>query len=277
MGIVEFPQDDVEHRLRTILSVLPELGRALSSAQSRFSIRQSDQAAADYSLMQKADVQIEKGLLDAVTSFYKSDRVTSEEAGETGGTGDFHWWMDPVDGTRNYIHGLPLYAMSVGLCFRGTPVAGAVYAPALSEMYHAIYGSGAFKNDQPIEVSNVASIERSLVATGLPYHRKEILADLMADISTFVSSGSGLRRTGSAILDMCWIAEGRLEAMWERGVKPWDTCAASLIVQEAGGKLSGFLGEPFDLNTRDILVTNGYTHTTIVEILRQARTVEGMN
>ncbi|MBI3394264.1 MAG: inositol monophosphatase [Spirochaetia bacterium] len=276
-GIIEFPLDDVEHRVNTVLGFLPDLGKSLLSIQPDMTIRRSVSAATDRALMQKADRHIEKAILSGLSSIYVQDGIVSEEDGRSGGDGDFQWWIDPVDGTRNFIHNQPLFCISIGLCFRGHPVAGVVYAPALSETYTAVYGSGAFKNGNEIFVSPVSSIERSLVATGLPYHRKEILSDLMADISAFVSSGSGLRRTGSAIIDMCWIAEGRLEAMWERGVKPWDLCAASVIVREAGGKITGFGGEAFDMHTPDVVVSNQVSHDSIVDILRQARAIEGMN
>ncbi len=275
--MVEFPMDEVQSRLAIVSSALIQLGPRLLEYQEKITIRDSHTAAHDRQLMQAADLFAEKVIVAPIQTNFTKDRIHSEEAGTLGEDGEFEWWIDPVDGTRNFIHGLPLFCCSVGLAFRGTPIAGIVLVPALGDTYTAVYGSGANKNSRPIRVTAVEDIRRALVVTGLPYHRDEIVTELLADISAFVSSGTGLRRTGSAILDMCWIAEGRFDAMWERGVKSWDLCAAAVILGEAGGKLTSFTGGMFDLKLPEIIASNGAIHNRIVEILSQARSVEGIN
>ena len=138
-----------------------------------------------------------------------------------------------------------MFCIAFGITYRGSPVGGVVHVPAIGQggtTYHAIVGAGAFKNQNPIRVSSIDVIERAVVAPCLPYHRKDIIGDIVGDIFAFVSAGSGLRRTGSTVLDLCWMAEGRLDALWDRDLKPWDLCGASVILFEAGGRVSGPAG-----------------------------------
>ncbi len=275
---LSFPQDDVESRVSHIMHLLPGLGMNLLTFQKDVSIARSASATADRELMKKAELQIEDNLINTIRDHFPRDRVYSEERGRSGSDdGEFEWWLDPIDGTRNYIHGVPLFCISVGLCFRGGPVAGVVMVPAFSEMYHAILGDGAYKNHNPIRVSGLSTVERTLIATGLPYKRKEVIGEIIGDVAAFITSGTGLRRSGSAILDLCWLAEGRYDAMWERGMDPHDLCAASVIVSEAGGRLSGFDGQGFDIFFQDVVASNGLLHPQVTEILGKSRKVEGMN
>ncbi len=275
--IAEFPFEEIQKRLELARELLPSLGQKLLQIQPQLNIENSSNSKSDLTLMNRADQEIEGPLLASLKEVFPEDTYHAEMEDPDGEHLDFTWWIDAVDGTRNFIHGLPFFCMSVGLSFRETPVAGAVYVPSLGEMYWAISGSGAFKNDHPISVSRIAQMDRSLVATGLPYERKEIITRLISDISAFVSSGTGLRRTGSVILDLCYVAEGRFDAMWERGVDPWDACAAAVIIKEAGGRLSGFSGEIFHIKQQDLVASNGILHTEMLEILKQAREIEGVN
>jgi len=272
-----FPVDEVVKRVAFIKQLLPPLGRRLLSFQDEVNIRLSDSSDMDRIMMTRADQHIEFNLIEALQEKFPDDSITSEEKGGVSSHGEFHWWIDPVDGTKNFIHGIPLFAISVGLTFRGDPVAGVVEVPSFRDTYHAILTAGAYKNDSPIHVSNLESLERSMITNGLPFNRKEILHELISDISAFISSGIGLRRTGSAVLDLCWVAEGRFDAMWERSLRPWDTCAPSVLIQEAGGKISGFNGEPYHVQLPDIVATNDIIHSTVIEVLHRKRNIETSN
>lgn len=276
-GIVEFPRDDVEARIRLVLELLPEIGRSLASFQDEVHIENSRSQSMDRTLMEKSDRFVEDTLLPALRDEFGEDPINSEEQGRIDGESDFDWWIDPVDGTRNFIHGNPLYCMSVGLCFRGSPCAGVVHVPAFGETYHAVAGQGAFKNGTPIVVSRVDSVERGLTSAGLPFRRKEFLNDLIADLSAFAATGTGLRRTGSTVLDLCWIAEGRSDALWDRALTPYDTCAASVILLEAGGRISNLEGDIFSFEVPEAVVSNGVLHDQVLEVIQKARRVEGMN
>ncbi|MBX7057744.1 MAG: inositol monophosphatase [Leptospirales bacterium] len=277
-AMLPFPQDEVEARLKLLVRVLPGLGMNLLAMQKDVHISRSPSDDEDFRLMQRAEGAIESELVDTLLASFPADRVNGEMQGRVGRPdGEFDWWIDALDGARNYIHGLPHYCISAGLCFRTAPVAGVVLSPVFSDLYHAIYGGGAFRNHEPIQVSTVSEMGRSLVATGLPYHRQEIIADLMGDINAFMLSGAGLRRSGSAVLDLCWIAEGRIDAFWERGLSPHDLAAGALIVTEAGGRLSTFDGLPYQFSMPDVIAANALLHPRVVETLQRARKVEGMN
>jgi myo-inositol-1(or 4)-monophosphatase len=276
-GIISFPFDEVSERVDFVRSMLPAWGRSLVSSQSEFLIRFKHMGSDLVDQPLSADQFIEKDILKALTERFPDDVINSEESAKLGGDGDFEWWIDPVDGTRNFSRGLPLFCMSLGLCHRGQPVGGVIYAPSLSEMYHTIYGSGAFKNGDPITVSNLGSLSYSLMASGLPYQRREILSELITDIAAFVSTGVGLRRTGSTILDLCWVAEGRIDALWDRGLHPWDLCAAGLLIREAGGQVTGFAGEGYSLALKEIIASNSVLHEAILEIKQKTRRLGGYN
>ena len=275
--VAEFPLDETVRRIGLLKEFLPQIGDDLLTFQDEVFIDRSSSEDEDLALMKKADRFVEKELLGFLRSTFFEDEIYSEEEGELGEKGDFQWWIDPVDGTRNFIHGLPHFCIAAGLCYREDPVAGIVFAPALSSLYHAVKGSGAFRNENPIQVSRVPNIKRALISSGLPYERRPILSSIMANISAFIGAGAGLRRTGSTSLDLCWIAEGRFDAMWERGISPWDVCAASVIVREAGGLLSDFSGRSFYLQSAELVASNEILHEEVVETLRKAQGLEGMN
>jgi myo-inositol-1(or 4)-monophosphatase len=275
-GTLGFPLDDVTRRVAHVQNLLPSIGLRLVEIQEQMRLSLSGPQEADMALMRKAEREAEIPLVDGILAEFADDSIQTEEQ-SIGSGSEFAWWLDPLDGSRNFIHGVPLYAISAGLTFREEPVAGLVLLPVFRDLYHAVSGSGAYKNRQQIFVSEIDAIERCLLTTGLPYRRKEILSELISDMSAIISSGTGLRRTGSAVLDLCWVAEGRFDAMWERGVKATDTCAASVILTEAGGKISGFSGEPYHTRLHDIIAANGFVHDTVLEILRRKRDVESSN
>lgn len=275
--IMEFPREEVEARVQFMMDLIPKVGRSLLTYRNEIHISNSESIHTDLLLMQKADRFAEERLISAIQNQFPDDSIVSEEAGNIMANGEFTWYLDPVDGSRNFIHGVPQFAMSAGLVFHGSPIAGVIHVPVFQETYHAIQGGGAYKNDTPINVSAVDSLERSLVSNGLPYKRKEILSEILANISAFITSGIGLRRTGSAVLDMCWIAEGRFDAMWDRDLKSYDTCAASVILTEAGGRLSGFNGDPYQLELGNVVASNGLLHKQIVKILMDTNTFVGHN
>jgi myo-inositol-1(or 4)-monophosphatase len=271
----EFPLDEVQKRMQFLREILPAIGKKIVEYQKEVVANRSTLPFKE--ILASVDEHAERPILNALKGSFPDDRYSSELAGNQGGDSDFQWWIDALDGSRNYIHGNPLYCISAGLTFREHPVAGVVYVPAFHETYHAIFGDGSFKNDRPIETSSTASLDAALVASGLPYQRRGIITELIGDMSAILSAGAGLRKTGSAVLDLCWIAEGRFDGMWERNVHPWDTCAASVILREAGGRLSDFQGRIFDVTTGNIVASNGLLHNDILNILKQVREVGGNN
>jgi myo-inositol-1(or 4)-monophosphatase len=190
--------------------------------------------------------------------------------GEESHHGSYHHtkaiYIDPIDGTTNFVHGYPFYSVSVALEYRGESIVGIVYDPTRDELFQAVKGRGTFLNDTPITVSMVETLNDSLLATGFPYdrgRRKEAL-DLAAGLLKCVQ---GVRRDASAALDLAYVAAGRLDGFWEFGLKPWDTAAGRLLVEEAGGKVSDFKGDIFNIRDGAVVAANALIHAVLIEQL----------
>lgn len=227
-----------------------------------------------------------KGVIDPVTEvdraserllveFFRretpeADVLAEEEAHDTSGR-ELCWVIDPLDATINYAHRLPVYCVSIGLELRGRPVVGAVYDPASDEMFCATQTTPATLNDRPIFVSDIADIDRALLATGFPYDKRTNPENNLDHFSLMLVSCQGVRRVGSAALDLCWTAAGRYDGYWELSLSPWDISAGRLIVEQAGGRVTDFEGAPIDSNTRYILATNGRIHDQAMTLLAKNR------
>ncbi|MBW7859152.1 MAG: hypothetical protein H3C43_12865, partial [Leptonema sp. (in: Bacteria)] len=186
----EFPLGEVQKRIQFILTILPTVSQGLIKYQK--DVVRNQESLPFKEILANVDDYAERPILLALQNSFTEDQISSEIAGDQGEDSDFHWWVDALDGSRNYVHGNPLYCISVGLSFRDHPVAGVVHVPALNETYRAIFGDGAFKNNEPIHTSNAASLDTALVASGLPFQRRGIITELIGDISAVISAGAGL-------------------------------------------------------------------------------------
>lgn len=222
-------------------------------------------------LVTEADWASERHIKELIAAHYPAHRILAEESGTSGQqprADDYCWIIDPLDGTTNFAHGLPCYAVSIGVEHGGELIAGAIYDPARDEMFAAELGAGATCNDAPIRVSEIDQLERALLVTGFPYDVRERMADYLPAWEAFLSHAQGVRRLGAAAIDMAYVAMGRLEGFWEKGLHPWDTAAGALIVREAGGRLTKLDGTPFDNHTASLLCTNGRVHDEMLAVLR---------
>lgn len=194
----------------------------------------------DSDIVTNADKDSETFLLTKIRETYPTHSIFSEESGESDGQGEYRWVIDPLDGTTNFSAGLPIFSVSIGLQKDGTTVAGVVYAPYLDEMFHAIKGNGAFLNGKPILVSKNQEVSKSVISTGFPVD-KDITDDNNLDnFSRIFRHVRGIRRLGSAAVDICYCAAGILDGYWEINLHEWDVCAGELIIAEAGGKSTRF-------------------------------------
>ncbi|TGK07142.1 inositol monophosphatase [Leptospira semungkisensis] len=274
---IDFPLEEVKKRVKSVQSVsglILESARKLQKEIRVFGIV-SDSEEKDR--ITKADELMGKFLIDFIRQNFPNDSIISEDYFRYEGSNSFRWVLDPIDGSMNFVRGIPLYCVSVGLEHRETPVAGVVFAPELDTRYSAILSQGAFKNGLRIDVSNTDALARSLLVSSFPTNRKEILNEVISDITAFISCGRSMRRTGSFVLDTCWVAEGVLDGIWEKGVKLWDTVASSVILTEAGGKLTDFQGKHFLSGQAEVVASNGKIHKQIIDILRNVRLSIGRN
>ena len=223
-----------------------------------------------FDLLTKYDLLSERLIRQRLEAEFPEHRIVGEEDAETG-AGDLVWYVDPIDGTTNFAHGHFFFAVSIAL-YRGLEgLAGVVHAPALGVTWKAARGSGAFRNERPCSVSQRDRLEEALCATGFPYDRWTNPDNNQAELGLFLQRARGVRRCGAAAIDLCLVADGTYDIYWEKALNPWDMCAGALIVLEAGGRLSGYEGEPADPRTGKLIATNGLLHEDAVRTVGEAR------
>ena len=220
-----------------------------------------------------ADLRAEKIVLEELNRARPGYAFLMEESGQRAGSDPSgrRWVVDPLDGTTNFLHGLPHFAVSIALEEGPEILAAVIYDPIKEDLFYAEKGSGAFLNDRRIRVSSRRTLESALIATGLPFKGKELDSRLPAEVEAVMGETAGVRRWGAATLDLAYVAAGRYDGFWERGLKPWDVAAGLLLVREAGGFVTGIDGASFALDGPDILATNDHLHQPLVKLLKGAR------
>ena len=211
-----------------------------------------------------ADRQSEALIIERIRRDFPNHDVMGEEGTRIETGGDYKWYVDPLDGTTNFAHGYPVFCVSLAVEFRGQRVAGVVYDPTRDEMFVAEKGKGAQLNGEPMCVSSTATLAECLVATGFPSQKRHKNPNIYFYHHLTLRS-HGVRRAGSAALDLCNVASGRFDGFWEFNLNPWDTAAGVLIVEEAGGRVTNFSGGPFDIASRETLASNGLVHDALLE------------
>lgn len=223
-------------------------------------------------LVTEADKASEAAILEIICRYFPEHSILAEESGRSGlQTSEFLWAIDPLDGTTNYAHQYPFYAVSIALLVHGVPQVGVVFDPFHQDLYRAAQGLGATRNRQPIQVSQTAELDRSLLVTGFAYDRRETPDNNYAEFCHLTHVTQGVRRGGSAALDLAFVACGRLDGYWERGLSPWDIAAGAVIVQEAGGKVTAYDESLFRVESGRILATNGHIHQALSRELLQVK------
>ena len=214
---------------------------AVRSKQANDFVTQVDQAA-------------ENAIIDIVRRAYPAHAILAEESGAmASASADYRWVIDPLDGTTNYIHGFPQYCVSIAVQHRGVTSHAVVYDPSRNELFTASRGGGAFLNERRIRVTRCQRLQEALVGTGFPFKELSRLDLYVRQLRTMMTSTAGVRRAGAAALDLAYVAAGRLDAIWEMGLSPWDMAAGALLIQEAGGLVGDFSGEPGYLESGDIV------------------------
>jgi myo-inositol-1(or 4)-monophosphatase len=210
-----------------------------------------------------ADRKSEALIRQRLREYWPSHDILGEEGGLQDTGSDYRWYVDPLDGTTNFAHGFPVFCVSMALEYKGRRIAGVIYDPTRDELFAAEQGSGAYLNEQRIRVSQTANLRECLVATGFPSHKRHKNPNIFFYHQITLRT-HGVRRAGSAALDLCCVASGRFDGFWEFNLNPWDTAAGVLIVEEAGGKITDFHGGPFELNSRETLASNGLVHEALL-------------
>ncbi|OGC65456.1 inositol monophosphatase [candidate division WWE3 bacterium RIFOXYB2_FULL_41_6] len=216
------------------------------------------------------DIACEKAIITIIRKSHPNHSFLSEEAGSIDAGSGYLWIIDPLDGTTNYAHSYPCFCASAGLEIDGEVVTGAVYNPMLDELFTSVKGEGAYLNGNRIRVSKIADINKSLLATGFPYDIRESKENNLNHFCNFAVRAQAIRRPGSAVLDLCYLAAGRFDGFWELKLYPWDMAASSLIVKESGGMITDFKGSEFSIYKGEMLASNGLIHKEMINILNLA-------
>ncbi|MBW2408026.1 MAG: inositol monophosphatase [Deltaproteobacteria bacterium] len=218
-------------------------------------------------IVTEADTESEEVIISTIHTEFPDHAVLGEECGLIKGASEYKWIVDPLDGTLNFAHQIPIFSISIALVVRDTIVLGIILDPVSDELYTAVRGLGAQLNNEPIQVSATRTIAESLLVTGFPYNVREIFEPVMIRYASCLKASQGMRRLGSAALDLCYVACGRFEGFWEQNLKPWDSAAGALMVVEAGGRVTTFADRPYTVEHAEILATNGLIHKEMLGLL----------
>jgi myo-inositol-1(or 4)-monophosphatase len=222
-------------------------------------------------LVTEMDQRAEALILERLRGAFPDDAILAEEQGAASGRSDRRWIVDPLDGTTNYAHGLPIFGVSIALEVARRLVLGVVYDPSRDELFVGERGAGATLNDAAIHVSTAATVSESLLVTGFPYNIRETTDTNLAEYAAFSLRARAVRRLGSAVIDLAYVACGRFDAYWELRLGAWDVAAGAVLVEEAGGRITGIDGAALDVNAPTLLATNAVIHDEMLRALKEIR------
>lgn len=218
-------------------------------------------------LVTEVDLEVERMFRAMVADRFPDHDVLAEELGGGQSGASHRWVFDPLDGTTNFAHGVPIFCASLALEIDGQAVVGAIYDPNRKELFTAELGVGSWLNGQRLNVSSTSTLIESMLVTGFPYTVHQQADELLKTFGDVLKHARAVRRLGSAAIDMCWVAAGRMDGFWEASLKPWDTRAAALILEEAGGKVTGMDGKTWNPDGGHILATNGLIHDELIRVI----------
>lgn len=269
LGVSHRPSSLSELDRASLLNTAIEAARgagAILLEQARSGFRIEHKNVVD--LVTDADRLAEDSIVQTIRAAYPAHRILAEERGQDGKTDSpYQWIIDPLDGTTNFAHGFPAYSVSIGLEYAGECVLGVVFDPTRDELFSAEVGGGARLNGSSINVSHVSRLDDALLVTGFAYDIRENPNNNLDHFSRFSLRAQGVRRIGSAALDLCYVACGRFDGYWEVTLNPWDMAAGIVILREAGGTVTHFTAGPFSIYARQLVASNGFIHEAMLDLL----------
>lgn len=256
---------------------MQELAREAGTVLTSYFGKVAIEYKGEVDLVTEADRSSEKLVVGRIRKEFPGHDLIGEEGSRVETGSDFRWYIDPLDGTTNFAHGYPVFCVSIALEHKGERVAGVIYDPCRDELFAAEKGSGSRLNGKPIQVSKIKRLAESLVSTGFPSHKRHKNPNIHFYHQITLRS-HGVRRAGSAALDLCCVACGRYDGFWEFNLNSWDTAAGVLLVAEAGGRITDFTGGPFDISSKEVLASNSLIHDELLAEFKNifAGRVEGI-
>ncbi|GAB4366259.1 MAG: inositol monophosphatase family protein [Elainellaceae cyanobacterium] len=267
---------ELTHQLQRFLDIATEAALAGGAVLQAYwgKLDQIYEKGRPGDLLTEADKASEEQILAVIQRHFPDHAILAEESGQLGQSADYLWAIDPLDGTTNYAHQYPFFAVSIGLLIKGVPQVGVVFDPFHQDLFRAAKGLGATRNRQPIRVSQTTELEKSLLVTGFAYDRRETADNNYAEFCHLTHLTQGVRRGGAAAIDLAFVACGRLDGFWERGLSPWDMAAGVVLVEEAGGTVTAYDEGVFDLRSGRILATNGHIHHALSQELLNVKPLD---
>jgi myo-inositol-1(or 4)-monophosphatase len=259
--------NSIDDCIKVGMEVVKEAGRLL---RERFDTEFAISHKGVVNLVTEVDLAAEEMIVAGIRKTFPSHAILAEEKHGDPADGVVKWVIDPLDGTTNYAHGYPVFSVSIGLEIAGEVEWGAVYDPLRNDLYTARRGFGAFCNGSALHVSEVRSLSASLLATGFPYDIRTSSQNNLKSFSAFAVRTQGVRRSGSAAIDLCQVAAGRLDGFWELKLSPWDCAAGYLMIREAGGIVTNYSGRPGSIYEREVIASNGLIHQEMIAVLETA-------
>ncbi len=254
----------------------PSLNIAIRAARSagKLLLRYSDrldqiqvETKSRNDFVSEMDRAAEATIMQELRSRFPDHAIMAEESGEQGGSSDFQWIIDPLDGTTNYLHGFPQFSVSIAQRYKGVLECGVVYDPLREELFTAARGQGAKLNDRKLRVANRLSLEGALIGTGFPFRDQRHIDAYLGMFKAMTLATAGIRRPGSAALDLAYVAAGRTDGFWEIGLSPWDCAAGAILILEAGGMITDFAGGNRYLDTGNMIAGNARVHRAMLELI----------
>lgn len=252
--------------INKVIQISKEAGEIIREGFGKnFSIEYKTNAS---NLVTEIDKKSEATIINFIRKEFPTHSVLAEESGEHGTSSEYLWVIDPLDGTSNFAHGLPIFAVSIGVQKNGEIICGVVYEVMRDEIYSSEKGSGSFRNGKKLQVSTNDDLRKSMLVTGFPYDIQDNPDFAIERFAAFLKTSRAVRRLGSAAIDMCYVAAGVFDGFWEVYLHPWDICAGKLIIEEAGGVVTNFAGEEINIYSKQILATNKFVHQSMIQVLQ---------
>jgi myo-inositol-1(or 4)-monophosphatase len=258
---------------RFLATAIEAVTRAGELQMARFGSRVLVEKKGTIDLVTEVDLEVERMFRALIAERFPDHDVLAEELGETSTGASHRWVFDPLDGTTNYAHGIPIFCSTLALEIDRVPIVAAVFDPNRRELFTAQRGVGAWLNGEPLRVSSARTLIDSVLVTGFPYDIREParMREILALFTGFLGHARAIRRLGSAAIDLCWVAAGRMDGFWEQALQPWDIMGGALIVQEAGGRVTNLDGSPWDAHRGNVLASNGLVHEEMLQVVRGVR------